>query len=357
MSGVSLDFYNGDVYDRLVELNMDLGALRPYKKRDGKTYVNLLTNQIDEKTGQRKRKEFLANTTTTMTRDAWLMFDTQVIEAAKEKLMAFNLMRGVGQLVIPDGLGVTKLEQQRRSDITPATISMDGLRQGEADIPQYDDIALPLPIIHKDADFSARDVAVSRRGGQPLDTTNIRLAGEMVAKAVEELTLGIRSDYRYAGAAVYGYTNFPSRLTHTITAGTAGGWTPATLKGEIIAAIKKLIAQWHSGPFDIIYGLDWYTYMNQSYSTLYDSEPLISVLRSLDKVSSVQMSDLLSGWQILIVERNPMTQRAVIGMDITTVQWESHGGMKKHYKVMCIMVPQLRADYYAQTGILHANVA
>lgn len=355
--GVMLDFAGGDVFDKLLSVNMDLGMLRPYQCRDGKVRASLLTNQIDDNTGARKRKEFVVNTTTTMTREAWLMFDTQVIEAAKAKLMAWQRLRSVGTLTIPDGMAVTKLEQQRRGDITPAIISMDGLRQGEADLPQYDDISLPLPIIHKDADFSARDVAVSRRGGQPLDVTNIRLAGEMVALAVEELLLGIRPVYRYAGSAVYGYTNFPSRLTKVITSPALGGWTPAQARLEVIAAIKQLIAQFHNGPFDILYGLGWYEYMQQAYSTLYDSETLVDVIRKLDKVGSVEMSDLLTGYQLIFTERNPATQRAVVGMDITTVQWESHGGMKKHYKVMAIMVPQLRADILGQTGILHANVA
>ena len=359
MSGVVIDHCvsGSDVFDRLAAVNMDTGALRPYRKPNGKTYVSLLTNETDPKTGQQKRKEFLSNAETTMTKEAWLLFDREVIDAAKAQLMMFNKLRSIGQLIIPNSLGVTKLEQQRRSDITPATISMDGLRQGEADQPQYDDITLPLPIIHKDADFSLRDIAVSQRGGQPFDAVNIRMAGEMVAKAVEELTIGIRPPYRFGGSAVYGYRNFPQRLTHEITAGDAGGWTPLTLKNELIAAIKKLIEQWHNGPFDITYGLNWYTYMQQSYSNLYDSETLVSIIRSLDKVSSVDMSDFLPGWEIMITERNPNVQRAVIGMDIRTLQWDSHGGMKKHYKVMCIMVPQFRADYYGQTGIMHCDVA
>jgi len=355
MSSAVLDV-GGDVFDRLQEVNMDPGALRPYRCADGKVRVSLLTNKRDAKTGKRLRKEYVVNASTTMTKEAWLMFDKEVIDVAKAKLTLWNKLRGVGTLTIPDGMGVTKLEQQRRGDITPATISMDGLRQGEADIPEYDDITLPLPIIHKDADFGARDLAVAKRGGQPLDTVNLRLAGQMVSLAVEELTIGTRT-FKHGGSTVYGYTTFPNRLTHTITSPVAGGWTPATIKTEIIAAIKKLIEQWHNGPFDIIYGLGWYSAMQASYSTLYDSETTADVLRKLDKVASVEMSDLLSGYQIIIAERDPVVQRAVVGMDITTVQWDSHGGMKKHYKVMCIMVPQFRADIAGQTGVLHANVA
>jgi hypothetical protein len=47
--------------------------------------------------------------------------------------------------------------------------------------------------------------------------------------------------------------------------------------------------------------------------------------------------------------------RMVIGMDVTTVQWETMGGMRLHFKVMAIMVPQLRADYNSNTGIVHGT--
>jgi hypothetical protein len=42
-------------------------------------------------------------------------------------------------------------------------------------------------------------------------------------------------------------------------------------------------------------------------------------------------------------------------MDITTVQWESHGGMQLNFKVMCLMLPQLRTDFYGNTGIVHGS--
>lgn len=354
-SEVSLDL-RGSVFNRLSRVGYDTGALRPWKGRKDQTYASLLTGKYDSN-GDPIRKVFAVNAETTMTRDAWLLFDNEVIEAAKAKLMFWQKLRSINTLTIPDGMAVTKLEQQRRSDITDATISMDARRRGEADIPQYDDISLPLPIIHKDADFSLRDLAVSRRGGAPLDTTNLRLTGEKVALAVEELSLGIRPIYRYGGSAVYGATNFPNRLTHTLLVPTDGAWTPEKLRQQIVEAIKLLIENFHYGPFDIVYGLNWYEHMQKPFSAQYDSELLIDRLRSLDMVSSVEMSALLTGYQMVIVERNPMTARAVVGMDIRTVEWETGGGMEKHLKTMCIMVAQYRSDYYEQTGILHLDVA
>jgi hypothetical protein len=64
-----------------------------------------------------------------------------------------------------------------------------------------------------------------------------------------------------------------------------------------------------------------------------------------------------TGYQftLILVQLTSEVARAVNGMDITTVQWEEKGGMRLHFKVMAIQVPQLRADYYGQMGLLHAR--
>ena len=60
---------------------------------------------------------------------------------------------------------------------------------------------------------------------------------------------------------------------------------------------------------------------------------------------------------MIMVQMTPDVARAVNGMDITTVQWESVGGMRLNFKVMAIQVPQLRADYDGRCGIVHATTA
>jgi hypothetical protein len=49
------------------------------------------------------------------------------------------------------------------------------------------------------------------------------------------------------------------------------------------------------------------------------------------------------------------TVRAVIGMEVQTVQWESLGGMMKHFKVMAIQVPQFRPDTAGNSGVAHGR--
>jgi hypothetical protein len=56
-----------------------------------------------------------------------------------------------------------------------------------------------------------------------------------------------------------------------------------------------------------------------------------------------------------MVQMTPDVARAINGQDITTVQWETKGGMQLNFKVFCIQVPQLRADAYNNCGIMHAT--
>jgi hypothetical protein len=43
----------------------------------------------------------------------------------------------------------------------------------------------------------------------------------------------------------------------------------------------------------------------------------------------------------------------IVGMQPTTVMWETMGGMVVWFKVMAIMVPRVKADYKSQCGIAH----
>jgi uncharacterized linocin/CFP29 family protein len=234
---------------------------------------------------------------------------------------------------------------------------MDGRRKGQADQPQYDEIGLPLPIIHKDFEFSARDIAVSRRGGQPLDLTNVEMAAWHVANAVDDQVLGQNDPFEYGGNFVYGYLNWPDALTGEFTAPTDSGWTPDTLRNEVLGFIATLLRKEKTGPFDILYGTDWMEFMGRAYNEQ-DSRSLQSVLvADLELVNSCSLHTKIPGYKLIIRERSGMTARAVVAMEVQTIAYTSLDGMVKGYKIMCIMVPQLRSTITGQAGILIADEA
>jgi uncharacterized linocin/CFP29 family protein len=355
---------HGNVANVLMANNFDTNALRPWIGDDGKSYITVNTGkvypEVDPNTGGKHPKAgqpilnaMVINTPATLRKDEWIQLDTAIIKAAKPRLNAVADLRAAGlQYVIPNGLGKTVLQHETQSDISEATISMDGLREGESDRPQFDIANLPLPITHKDFQFSARQVMTSRNGASPIDTTTAELAGRRVAESIEKLLLGVSSSYAYGGGTVYGFRNFPSRLTKTIT--TPG--TPATTVTEVIAMREQSKAAFYYGPWTLYYGPGWDASMDTDYSTAYPSITLRDRLMKIEGITDVKSADYLTSTDLILVQKTSDVARVVVGMDLTTLQWESHGGMQLNFKVMAIIVPQLRADYNGNTGIVHGSV-
>lgn len=344
---------NGSVASKLIKANGDPGAFRPFEGSDGNSYIT-----INDK-GKPKVVR-VANATATLRKDDWKILDDAVVKAAKPRLKAVADLRGMGlEFVIPNGMGKTVLETETQSDISGAIVSMDGMRKSTADRPVFELTNLPLPIIHKDFDFSARQVIVSRNGGSPIDTATAEAAGRRVAEEAEKLLLGTYGSYAFGGGTIYGYTNFPSRLTKTITAPTAGGWSGATTVQEVNEMILQAKQAFHYGPYKLYNSLAWDTYMNGDYSTAKGDNTLRDRLEAIKDITSVETVDYLdtagTSYILILVQMTSDVAREVIGMDITTLQWETEGGMRLNFKVMAILVPHLRADQNGNTGIVHGT--
>jgi uncharacterized linocin/CFP29 family protein len=356
----SLDFIlngtaQGSVASRILATNGDVGVLRPFVGNDGRSYISIL--QADGK----RIAIPTNNATATLRKDEWIQLDTAIIKAAKPRLRLVSDLRGSGlTYTLANGLGKTVLQHETQSDISDALVSMDGLRKSENDRPTYELSNLPLPLIHKDFSISLRQLMASRQGGSPLDTTLAELAGRRVAEAAEKLATGTFGSYAFGGGTLYGLVNFPSRITHQITNPTATAWTPATTVEDVLDMIQKSKNKFHYGPWILYASSAWDRYLDADYSAQYSGETLRSRLKKLDSIQDVKTLDYLeatpgsgSSYILVLVQQTSDVIREVVGMDITTVQWESEGGMQINYKVMAMLVPQLRADQNGNTGIVH----
>lgn len=345
----------GNVAAAMMSADFDAGALRPFIGSDKRSYVSLQEG-VDEKGEPKYRTLPLANASATLLRDEWRYIDQAVQEAAYPRLRAWaDLRASSGTLTIPQGMGKTVVESTRIKDITPAKVSMDGVAISDMDVPGGDTIGVPLPIIHKDFKFSARQIAVSRQGNLPLDTTMATMAARKVAEEVEKMTVGVGAGagYHFGGYTVHGYTEFPDRLTYEVTDPTSPGWEPADLVREVIGMRKSAEDVGFYGPYTAYISSDWSAVMDEDYSAVKGTQTLRQRLLELDNINRMVTLDFLQGYQILLVQLTPDVARAIVGMDFTTLQWEQHGGMEVRLKVMAIMVPQLRADFYKGTGIVH----
>lgn len=338
---------HGDSASRLLANELDPAMMRPYFNERGEPCFTI-------NIGGQPREVVTTNANATLTKDAWIALDNAVRDAAKPRLRAVSDLMSRGLSVGLDGMSTTVFQSQALSDLTDAKVTMDGQEEASHDRIQTSLDSLPLPIIEKDFGFSKRQINVSQKGGAPLDLTGARLAGQKVAEMIEKMLIGDIVLPKFSGANIYGYKNFPSALTKTITEPT-GAWTAATTVQEVLAMRSQAYAAYHYGPYMLYYGPSWSAKMDDEYKSE-SSVTLANRLRAIDDIVDVKRLDHLSGYELILVQLSPEVIRMVNGMDITTVQWATDGGMGVRFKVMAIMVPQLRADYYGRTGIVYGSI-
>jgi hypothetical protein len=341
----------GSAVNMLLRHNFDPYCLKPYvAPEDGRSYITMNRNGTMSPTPIRNEA--------TLLRDEWLVIDRAVIQAAKPRLRAWGDLQQRGLTFnVPGGMGKTIIQYATGSDISPAAISMNGLRKSDRDRILTDLHNLPLPIIHKDFSFDARELAVARSPGGPgLDTTMAELAARRVAEEAEKFVIGVSDSYTYGGGTVYGYVNFPNRLTFTLSNPTAGTWNAGKTVKDILAMKALSQAHFYYGPWMVYVSPQWDEYMDDDFSAAKGDNTLRQRIRDIDNILDVRTLDYLTGYQIVMVQMDSSVVRAVTGMGLTTLQWEEQGGMLINFKVMAIMVPQLRADQNGNTGIVHGNV-
>ena len=335
--------FAGNMADRIIAANGDVGVARPYVGDNGKVYVTLNGKAVQA-----------YNTEATLRLDAWLAIDTAIVKVAKERL---NLVADLNRLGltfrVPNGMGTTVLECETVGDVNDAVVSMDGLRTAEGDRPIFDSGILPLPLTHYDFHFSARQILSSRNSGSPIDTTMAELAARQVAEKLEKAAIGIDS-YAYGSGTVYGLINYPSVLTQTLT--TPDGTNGSTTVTQILAMRTSSQAKFHFGPWMIYNSPDWDQFLDNDFSTTKGDGTLRERILKIGGIQGIQTLDFMSNYDLVMVQMTSNVIRMVNGLDMTTIQWDTNGGMQKNFKVLTIQVPQLRKDQSNQTGIVYGSV-
>jgi hypothetical protein len=225
--------------------------------------------------------------------------------------------------------------------------------RGSNDRANVDIVNMPLPIIHKEFSFEAREIAISRNNGQPLSTVNLELGAGRVADAIESLVLGTWGTYQYGGGTLYGLTNHPNRSVGGFLNPTVGGWTPFMLYNSVIRMMQDALTANQFGPFDLYFSTGLMQYMLRMMTDQYGAGSLLKNLKEIPNIVNVEMLDFLTGNQLLLVQRNPATASVLIGMDMKLVQWVSDGGETENFRIMAMILPLIQTDISSQCGIIH----
>lgn len=367
---------HGPVGSKLEEIYFDTGLTRPYFDDNGRAVVTVNTGINGKGEPQydvRPLRELvdngiITNAPTSLRKDDWIALDRAVIKAARDRLRAWGDLAASGTYGGFNGMAKMVLEHETMSDPGEALVDMDAMTEGRTDSPLFQLEGLPLPITHSSFWFGQRRMAIARNSGMPLDTTMAEAAGRRVAEKIEQTVIGTVTGLRYGNTSeygrtpkVYGYLNFPDRITKTDLTTPTGSNGPAVLT-DVLEMRELMYQAKFYGPYMIYTSTDYDQYLDNLFST---TEPSAGTLRSrllqIEGIRGIRRLDYLNAtdnpFTMIMVQQTPEVARAVIGMNITTMSWESMGGLRNNYKVMAIMVPQLRADYYGNCGILHATTS
>lgn len=298
---------------------------------------------------------------TGLSKDSWQLLDDAVIKVARERLRAWGDLSAANTFGGFDGMSKTILEHQTIDDVGEALVDMDGITETRGDEPRFQLEGLPLPITHSGFHFSARQIAIGSNSGMPLDTTMAEQAGRRVAEAVEKTVFGVQTGLIFGTAAdygrtpqVYGYTNFPARISDTSGTDPTGA-NGTTVLNDWLSYRDQLYDNNFYGPFMVYTSTGWDQFLDDEFKTNSD-KTLRQRLLEIDGISGIRRLDFLTtDFQVIFVQMTSEVARAVVGMPFTTLQWETKGGMQTNFKVMTISVPQLRADFDDNCGILHAQ--
>jgi uncharacterized linocin/CFP29 family protein len=310
---------HGDVAQRLVANNMNVNSLR--------------TNGI-------------------LRADEWKLIDKAVIDSAKKRMNATaDLMRRGLVLRGFNGLAKTVLEYNDVSDMTDASVSMDGVTAGKKDTLNFGTKFMPLPLIHKPFALSTRTLQASRESGAGIDTTLAEVASRKVTEASENMFFNGCSTVNFGGGSIVGVLTAPNRVTKTMTK----AWTSCTgeeILADVLSMKQASLDKKKFGP--------WVLYIPASYETILDSEfksaTSMSIKERLLKITGIEdikVSDYFSGNQVVLVQMDSSTVRLIEGLPITNVEWTSQGGMMYEFQVLSMLIPQVRGDQVGNCGIIH----
>lgn len=284
-------------------------------------------------------------------KEDWLLYDRTIVDVARAALVGYKDLFAQGlSFPLPNALGTTVVQWEQQSDLTGAELSMSGLAAGEKDNLEFSLNNIPIPIAFKEFAISARMLAARNRTGISLDTTTAAVATRRVADLLESI-LFKGASITAGGGTIYGYTNFPSRNTGSVTA----DWS-STTGDNILLDVTRMISTLNGdnmyGPYMIYVPIAVYVNMLKDLKANSDKSVVQRVLE-VPGILGVRATNQLTGTNILMVQMTSDVVDVIDGIQPTPVMWETQGGMMFNFKVIAILIPRLKSDFNGNCGIAH----
>ncbi len=336
---------------------VSVDSMRPFMETEtGRCFIQVYIGGDPSKIESYQIQPIQANQTT-LRREEWILLDEAILKLSQSRLGGVQDLIDNGLTKSINGMSRTVLETHNLSDSMNAVLSMDGVTRSENDRPVYEAEYLPLPIIHVDFQFNARELAISRNMGDSLDTTSAEQAADKVLRLRENMLF---TDVTYplgggtfGGGTIHSYLNC-TRNQVTLTANwDAAGKTGAQIVRDVLNMIDASIAAFHFGPYMLYVPTLYQTKLDEDYSTAKGSNTIRERVLAIANIKGIKVIDTLPANNVIMVQMTSDVVRLIEGLPMQNIQWSMEGNMVTNFKVMTIQVPQIRADQDGNSGVTH----
>jgi hypothetical protein len=306
---------------------------------------------------------------TTLRKGEWIQMQDAIVPATRQRLRAWADLAASSTVGGFNGYAKETYEYEAMTDPGVAVKDMDMLSEERNDSPLFKLRSIPLSITHAGFWLSDRRLATSRNTGTPLDARLGEACGRRIGEMVEQTVIGNlvgvtfgteTSGYgAHDGTSTeFGYQTFPFRVTKTnLTAPT--GSNPDAVMRDIITMRETMYSNGFFGPFMVYTSTGYDLYFDDDYfrsGSTAIQRTLRERILAIDGISGIRRLDFLTtNYTIIMVQMTSEVAQAIVGMDVTTFQYDTRGGAQKNFRVACIMVPLLKAPYNGVAGIIHAT--
>lgn len=279
----------------------------------------------------------------TLREDETREVEEALTRVARRDLNAVADLRSRGLTVNLRNIGVSSFEFDRVTPVGEATQSMSILNLGDKDLATFARTAIPVPVTASAFDLDSRQNAAGTTLGESVSLTNVEEHTRSVAEKLED-TLVNGSDVVLGGNGLPGYTDLSSRQTVSFNDVQWASTTDLTnAVTDTLAMRTALRDNGFTGPYNLYLPANWDGVLDEDYKT--DSDrTLRERLSSINGIEQITVLPSLADSNAVLVQMTRSVVEAAIGQDITTVTWDTMGGMSMHWAILAVMTFALKVS-------------
>lgn len=305
---------------------------------------------------------------------AQVLIDRAVIDVGLQRLtIAADIMAAGLTYPLSDPLSVIQLEWNTQSKIGAAQRTMRPDSRMESKKPIIAPTRLPIYLTTDGFEIDIRTLKVSQRVGTPLDTSIVKQCVRSVNEAVEDATINGATTLdgqplQDAGYTAPGLLNAPNANLQSLT---AAAWTTtpvaATIFSETMAMITKLQNDKKFGPYRMYVGTQIANVLDGDYTTSTSAVTSIRQrLLQIDSLQAIKTADMLTngngaapsiGNKVILLQMTSDVVDMVTGQNPTVIPWTSLDGFTIYNLVMAILIPRVKTDAEANSGVCIGTTA